>query len=182
MDQPTSFRAGDSVTWTVSLPDYPASVGWVLKYRLLSAASAAVDITATADGDSFLVALSPDDTESWTPGNATLVALVEKGDQRITLSASPVTILANLGAVTNFDGRSRNEKALDDAEAALAKYLASGKMHVAEYEIDGRHMIFRDVQEIKDLIALFRVAVNKEHTLQSLINGDQPPGRCYYRG
>jgi hypothetical protein len=31
--EPVRITAGDTVAWTKALPDYPASAGWVLKYR-----------------------------------------------------------------------------------------------------------------------------------------------------
>ena len=32
--RPPQIRAGDSVTWRVSLPDYPVEAGWQLHYAL----------------------------------------------------------------------------------------------------------------------------------------------------
>ena len=182
MEQPTTFRAGDSVSWTIAIPAHAASAGWVLKYRLLTAAGLSSDITATASGDDFAVDLTAEQTATWTEGKATLVRMVEKSAQRITLGAPVVTILPNLALAANHDGRTRNEKALEDAEAALADYLAAGQMHVAEYEIAGRTMKFRSVQEIKELINHCRLSVNRDRFYQLLLTGGQPPGRSYYRG
>lgn len=181
MDQPTTFRAGDSITWRIALAGYLASAGWSLKYRLLSAAGNFHEISTTADGDDFVVTLTSADTKDWVAGTATLVAIVENGGQRKTLGAPVVTILPNLEEAGAHDGRSRNEKLLDDAEAALADYLAGGKMHVEEYEIDGNRMKFRDVLSIKELISFLRLEVAKEHRLQALLSGYMPSGRVFYR-
>ena len=81
MEQPTTFRAGDSVSWTIAIPAHAASAGWVLKYRLLTTAGLSSDITATASGDDFTVDLSAEQTASWSEGKATLVRIVEKGAQ-----------------------------------------------------------------------------------------------------
>lgn len=182
MGSPDSFRAGDSVSWTVSLPAFPASAGWAVLYRLLTPAGVASDITTTADGDDHVVTLSASDTSHWAAGTGTLVCIATKGAERKTVDSKTVTLLPDLGHVGTFDGRSRNQKALDDLEAALATYAADGKGHVAEYLVAGRTMKFRTVEEIQALIAHYRRQVVKERAALALLNGEPPPGRCYYRG
>jgi len=182
MDQPTTFRAGDSVAWTVSLPDYPASAGWTLRYRLLFPAGTLQTIATTASGDDFTVTQSAVDTADWTPGKATLVSIVENSPQSITLAADVVTILPDLKVATTHDGRTANEKALADAEAALAAYVAAGQMHVEGYEIAGRVMKFRTLQDITDLINHYKFLVSRDNALKNLYAGGSPPGRVHYRG
>ena len=182
MDHPNTFRAGDSVAWRVSLTDYPPAAGWSLTYRLLSAAGIAQNIVATPDGDDYSVSLSAAATADWPAGPAALVCLVAKGDERITLGAPLVTVLPNLAVAGNHDGRSAAEKGLADAEAALAAYVAAGQMHVDGYEVAGRKMQFRSVDDIRALITHYRLAVLKERAARAQANGDAPPGRVYYRG
>lgn len=182
MDEPTSFRAGDSVSWTLALTDYPAADGWTIRYRLLSQGGIAQDITATAIEFGYSVDLSSSDTANWPAGSATLVCLAENGAQRLTLGAQIVSILPDLSNAGTYDGRSRNEKALEDAEAALSTYVANGQMHVAEYEIAGRRMKFRDVAQIQALISYYRIAVNRDRIAQAALTGASLPGRVYYRG
>lgn len=182
METPTTFRAGDSVGWTQHLAAYLPADGWSLKYRLLwPATGTAVDITATVDGENHAVSLLAADTASWVAGPATLVSFVERAGDRITLAAQAVTILPDLSAATMHDGRSRNEKALEDAEAALAAHVASGQTVVAEYEVAGRKMKFRTVLELENLIAFYRRAVAKERAALALLTGGSVPGRIYYR-
>lgn len=182
MTLPTTFRVGDSAGWSESLPAYPASAGWALKYRLLNKSGKTVEIDAVANGDDFDIALTAAQTSGWSPGASSLVAFVENGADRITVSVTEIVVLPNLAIASNYDGRSQNVRALEAAEAALVKYLEGGKGHVAEYEVDGRHMKFRNASEIKDLINHYRAAVNKERALLAMLDGGQPPGRCYYRG
>lgn len=181
MTAPTAFRAGDSAGWTETLDAYPASAGWALKYKLLWAAGSA-QINTTAAGDSHVADISAASSTSWPAGSATLASWVERGAEKITLGSQPVTILPNLIAATSHDGRSRNQRALDAAEAALLAYVEGGKAHVAEYEIDGNRMAFRDVSEIKDLINHYKIQVAKENAALSLLQGGGVPGRIYYRG
>ena len=182
MDSPDSFRAGDSVSWTVSLSAFPASAGWSVSFRLLSQAGVAVDIETTPAGDDHAATLTAAATANWPAGNATLVCLATKGAERKTVGSKTVTILPDLAVIGTFDGRTQNQKALDDLEAALAAYAAAGQGHVGEYQVAGRVMKFRTVEEIEALIAHYRRAVLKERSVMALINGEPPPGRCYYRG
>lgn len=182
MNEPTTFRAGDSASWSESLPEYLASDGWTLHYRLLWPTGTAVDIVTSADGDDFAVALASSATSSWPAGQATLVSWVTKEAARVTLEQQPVTILPDLTTAATHDGRSANKKALDQAEATLAAYAAGGKACVAEYEVAGRRMKFRDTQQILDLINHYKRLVAKETAALALLQGGGMPGRVYYRG
>jgi hypothetical protein len=181
MNSPTTFRAGDSASWSESLSAYPASAGWIMKLRMLWPAGQAIDIATTADGDDFAVTLAASDTASWQAGKATLVAWVEKGTQSITVGDLSVQVLPNLRLQANHDGRTANKRALDAAEAALLKYLEGGQALVEEYEIDGRRMKFRSTQEIRDLIAHYKRAVAKENAAFAILQGGGMPGRVHYR-
>jgi len=55
--EPTRIRAGDTITWRKTLSEFPASLGWVLYYRLINTV-AKQDITAAADGDAHLVTVT----------------------------------------------------------------------------------------------------------------------------
>lgn len=176
MNAPESFRAGDSVTWRESFPEYPAGEGWALALRLLWPTGTPADITSAAAGNEFLIELTAANTAAWAAGDATLIASVSKGTARVTVYQLPVKILANLAAATTLDNRSQARKGLADARAALASYAASGKIHVAEYDVAGRKMKFRDSQQIKDLIGYYEIEVSKENAAAAILNG-QTPGR-----
>lgn len=181
--EPTSFRAGDSIAWSRTLADYSAADGWVLKYRLLWPQGPAVDITTTGALTVHSVSLTPTETASFAPGSATLLSYVQKSDgsQRRTLGAAPVTILPDLTTPDlTHDGRSANQIALDDARAALAAYLKKGQLHVAEYDIAGRTMKFRDVDQITALIQYYEREVFKETANLAALNGTAP-GRVQVR-
>lgn len=184
MNEPTSFRAGDSVTWTTTLPAYPSAAGWSIKYRLLWPTGSAVDITTTADGCDYTALQTATDTATWPAGTATLVTLAEKGSgaalQRVTLGQEAVTILPNLATATTLDNRSQAVKGLADARAALAAYMAQGKLHVAEYDIAGRRMKFRAASEITDLIGYYEREVARERAASAILQGGSP-GRVLSR-
>ena len=182
MNEPTTFRAGDSASWSESIPDYPASAGWVLKYRMLWPTGTGAAIPTTANGDDHVVSLSSTDTAPWLAGLATLVRWVEKGAARVTLGQLSVNILPDLTQAVTHDGRTANKKALDAAEAALAAYAAGGKACVAEYTIGDKAMKFRDTQQILDLIQHYKRLVAKENAALAILGGSGVPGRVHYRG
>jgi hypothetical protein len=185
MEEPTTLRAGDSVSWTKSLPAYPSADGWSLHYRLLWPTGTAVEITASASGVDYTVSLTAANTASWAAGAASLVSYVKKGsgasEERATLERLDVTILPDLTTAATFDGRTDNQKALADARAALKAYMASGKAHVSEYDIAGRKMKFRAAGEIIDLINYYEREVARERIATAIANGGAP-GRVMYRG
>lgn len=181
MSTPDTFRAGDSISWSESIPDYLPADGWVLKYRLLWS-TGNDSFVATASGVEHAVSLSSAATQGWPAGAATLVRYVEHATLgKITLSSGAVTILPDLTAATSHDGRTRNRRLLDDAEAALAAYLQGGRAMVAEYEIGDRKMKFRSVEEIQKLIDYYRPLVARENAALALLEGGSIPGRIIYR-
>jgi|TARA_Y100000310_G_scaffold16994_1_gene16881 hypothetical protein len=64
--EPTEFTAGDSVKWTRTLGDYPAST-YTLLYSLRGTAGT-FDITATADGDDYSISIPAPTTSGYGAG------------------------------------------------------------------------------------------------------------------
>lgn len=172
-NEPTAIRAGDSASWTRELPEYSAADGWALKYKILYAVGAAIAFTATGSGTTHTVTLAAATTAAYTAGAATLVAYVEKTStgEKATLETTPITILPDLTTAATHDGRSANQIALANARTALASYMDKGQLHVAEYDVGGRTMKFRDADQIRTLIQHYEQEVFKELAAQALMNG-----------
>lgn len=114
--EPTEVAAGDTITWTRVLPDYPASAGWTLKYALRG--PAVVNLEASPDGDNFLVEIAPADlTVSgiyYTQGYA------EKDGVRHTVFSGRIQVNPNLvEAAAGYDGRSHAAKVIAAIEAVI---------------------------------------------------------------
>lgn len=180
MTAPDSLRAGDHATWSESLPDYLPSDGWALHYRILSPSGAPVDIAAVAAGDDWSVTLTAAQTAAYTPGRATLVSWVARTDERVTLGQKSLEILPDLAVTAEFDGRTANERGLAEARAALARYVESGRGHLEEYEVAGRRLKFRSLQEIQDLILHYEKQVAADNALRAMADG-HAPGRVQVR-
>lgn len=175
--EPTTIRAGDSVVWARELEDYSVADGWALKYRLLYASGTAVAITSTGSGTTHTVNLTSADTDGFVAGDATLVGYVEKGAgaslERKTVFSAVIEILADLAAATTHDGRTDNQIALEAARAALKTHMQNGQAHVAEYDIGGRRMKFRDVEQITALIRYYEAEVKREQREAKGVRGNR---------
>lgn len=178
--EPTVITAGDTVAWTKSLSDYPASAGWILHYRLINAA-AAIDITSTADGDDHAVSVSAVTTAAWVAGDYTWQAYVVLGSERYTTGTGTLTIKPDLAAkVGGFEARGTWAKALADLRAALAAWLTSSG-HVAEYEIAGRRMKFASAADIQGRIAVAEREVAREAQAEKTATGQSLGRQVYVR-
>ena len=182
--------AGDTLNYSTDAPTgdgvvYTASDGWTLKYRLIPrlSTSAVIDLTAAADGDNYTIAAIAADTASWTAGEYSAAAWVEKGAEKYTVEPafSQVTILADPRTVAaGFDGRTQAQKALDDLNAALATYAGSNG-HVREYEINGRRMVFKTQADITAQIAYWQAARAREIRADAIARGMADPRFAYVR-
>lgn len=131
---PGCVVAGDSLSWSRSFDDYPASAGWALSYTLISP-TAVKNFNATADGDGFIVSVAAADTVDWPVGSCRLVETLSNGTQRVTVGNTPLQVSQNLAIATQgVDLRSHAEKMLASIEA----WLESKAPTAGALEIDGR--------------------------------------------
>lgn len=140
--EPSSVTAGDTIAWTKTLTDYPATAGWVLKYRLINTANK-IDITATASGADHLVSVAAATSTSYVSGWYDWQAYVEKAAERYTVDNGRIQISPNLAGVSaaGFDDRSQPRRILDSLLSAYETAITS-RAFVQEYEIAGRRMKF----------------------------------------
>lgn len=140
--EPTSVTAGDSLSWTRSLADYPASSSWVLHYRLINA-TAKIDITGTASGSDHLISVAASTSAGWAAGTYTWQAYVSKATERYTIGTGTMVVKPDLAAVSaaGYDDRTPARKALDALNAGLETFGSNA--HVQEYAIEGRTMRYR---------------------------------------
>jgi hypothetical protein len=127
MPEPKTITAGNSATWTRSLPDYPASAGWALTYYLISPNAANnQSFTSTASSDDHLVALTNADTASWAPGNYRIIGRVVNGTQAATVHDCGIAVeIDPANPPAGYDPRSWAEQTLEAVEAALLDSASS---------------------------------------------------------
>lgn len=155
------LTAGDTLDFTTSVPDYPATEGWTLKYRLAPrAAGTAIDITATADGDDYDVQVAASTTASWAAGYYTWTAYVELGSERYTVGRGQLQIRASsvtLAAAT--DGRTHARIVLDAINATIEGRATKDQQ---EYTIGNRSLKRTPLADLINLQQLYQAKVNAE--------------------
>ena len=176
---PDSFISGDTVTWKISLSDYPASDSWVLKYRLINANSK-LDLTAAASGADHLVTLTAAATAAYPAGGYIWQGYVEKAAERYTVGSGSVEIRPNLAARTSgYDSRSSAKKALDAMNTALEVY--GQKAYVQSYEVAGRTMSFKNNAEFLAFRSRLQVEVRGEEAAARIAAGLSPRNKIRVR-
>ena len=159
--------AGDSLNFLTSVADYPASAGWVLKFRLVprTAGGTPIALTAIAEGDDHRTAVAAATTAAWAPDSYGWSSWVELGAEQYTVQSGQIVVRPNPRIVAaGTDLRSSARKALEDAKAAHHAYVASNGMS-ASYKIGDRERVFRSVGEIIKLINYLEQQVATEEVL-----------------
>lgn len=137
--EPSRVTAGDTVTFTKSLADYPASDSWVLSYTLINASNK-YSFTAAASGADHLVTVAAATTAAWVAGTYTCLAVATKATERHTVGQGSIVIAPNLAAASTYDTRTSAKKALEAVNTLLETYGA--KAYLQGYEINGRKQTF----------------------------------------
>lgn len=178
--------AGDSLEFVDEVPDYPATDGWTLKYRLTptftDVAQTPIELTAvTYETSAYQVTETATNTADWKPGAYAWSRWVEKpgqrqslGDGRLEVRPNPVTL------VQGYDSRTQAEIAYDDAKAALASFNASNG-RVKAYTIAGRSMEFDTSADLVALVKFWENEVSKEAAARAKKDGRPNPRRYYTR-
>lgn len=146
--EPPSITAGDTLSWLITLADYPASYGWTLKYNAISA-SGRFAIASSASGDDHSVTVAKATSAAYPAGNYTLVKYVESATELITLAELPLVVRPNLaGTTVAYDNRSHVKKVLDAIEAVLEGAAATDQQEIT---IDGTALKRRTVADLLKL-------------------------------
>ncbi len=181
--QQQTLVAGDSLNFLTGGGAYPASAGWVLKYRLVprTAGGTPIDITAAAEGDDHRVAVAASTTSSWGADAYTWASWVDKAGEVYTVDRGEISIKPDPRAMAaGYDGRSQARKALEQARAAFATFSETGGK-TRRYRIGGREMEFNSPVEIVKVISYWQVEVNREARNDALAKGFPDPRRMFVR-
>lgn len=172
--EPSTVRAGETWTWTRSLSDYPAGE-WALVYTFTSA-TAALSLTATADGTAHLVRETPLVTADHAPGRYQGFAQVSDGTDTFTVWTGSLQVLPDLSSADSYDGRSFARKMLDSIEAILENRGTQGDLDRVSVVLEGRsHQ--QNPELLLPLRDRFRVEVKREEMAQR----SGPSGRILVR-
>lgn len=179
MSIPATLYAGDSASWSVSLPDYPASGGWTLSYALVSP-SVRIAFPSTADGDAHTVNVAAATTAAWAAGEYHWQSYVTHTDgRRATVGAGVTTVRPNFAAQeSGLDARSHCKKVLDAIEATILGKATKGQLSI---EVSGIRLEQYKIPDLLKLRDRYLVSYRNEQTVERLANGGAPRGRIMVR-
>src|SRR3990170_2741667 len=160
MNIPSTITAGDTIAWTDSLADYPATT-WTLKYSLWKYGQAVIGITASTSGSDHAVSVAP----------AVSTAYAAKGSggtlERYTVATGRVTIKPNVAAASSSaDFRSHAEKMLTGIEATLQGRATRAEMSLT---INGKAIQYLKPDELERWRSIYRRVVSKEKGESSIV-------------
>lgn len=136
---PAEIRAGDTLIFTRSHVDYPASAGWALAFKLVNASVTPISFSASASGDDYSVTVAAATTGTWQAGRYTWVETATLSGVRKTLGSGEVLLLADLAALAaSYDGRTFARKMLEAIEAALVSAATASQLDLIDVTFAGR--------------------------------------------
>lgn len=146
--------AGETLNYTVTAADYPASDGWAATLYLNPRGHGSnVSATATASGDDHVLQITSTNTAALRAGAYGYEIWASKGAERYRIEAGQVDVLPSLlTAAPGRDHRSDAQKALDQLRAAWLAFTASGNLTIGDYMINGRRVVYRTVAELRAAI------------------------------
>lgn len=175
--EPTRLRAGDSWNWTRNFPNYPSAT-YTLSYILNSPNNRFVfppdGITPAADGQSFLIQMTPAQTGVVADTYDFIAVLTGNVDtvsagQQVTLVLQSVAIDPNLATASGpVNTQSFVKQILDTIEAAIAGNTSPG---VQEYMINGREVRRISPLDLEKLHAIYQ----KKYTAELRARGEYAP-------
>jgi hypothetical protein len=161
---PATITAGDSLSWTITDADHPASAGWVLKYYLVKTGKQ-IEIESTPDGDAHAFALAPADTAAWPAGRYKYQAVATKdATDRATIDAGHVDVAVNFAAQADgYDAREHAEVVLDALYAVAACKATEDQ---ASISIGDRALTHMSPGQINDWIKIYEAKVARLNNAQ----------------
>ena len=169
MNIPERIIAGDSIGWTESLADYPASL-WTLTYKLLNSAGA-ITISTSANGDDHVVSEDGSVTNGYTPGEYKYFAYVTENanpNNRVTVEQDTIVIAENIAIATNLETRTQAKRTLDAINAVI-EGRASKDQESMSYK--GRAIGRTPIEDLLKLRDRFAVTVQQEEDAENLAKG-----------
>ena len=174
MAEPRKITAGLSYSWDKSLTDYPATA-WTLAYSIVNNAEQ-YDVTASADGDGYDVAITKAATAVYEPGAYRLIGYVDDGTDRKQVYIGDLIVEPDFTNVS--DRRSYAEKTLEAIEALIANAASKDQESVT---VDGQTLVRRKPVDLIMLRDRFKREVAAEKRAADMAAGIGGTGRVQLR-
>ena len=178
--EPTELRAGDTWTWTRSLPDYPATT-WTLKYRFKHASAAGFEIVASAAGSDFSISVAASASTAYEAGDWTWMSWVEKVDgTKITVGQGLTRILPIIAM--GWSPRHSTTAAMPARRWRLSNPGSKIAIRPSRNtRSPGRRMRYIPVVDLLKLRQLYKAEVAAEEAAAAIANGVAAPKRIQFR-
>ena len=164
--------AGDSLDFSTSVPDYPATDGWTLTYRLAPrTAGTALSFAATALGGDYQVQVLAATTAAWAAGEYSWAAYVTKAGNRFTVDSGTITIQPDPGVVSSLDSRTHAQRVLEAIQAVIERRATVDQQ---EYTIGSRSLKKMDPKDLLYWRDRYRAEVRGEEAGRRLLAGETP--------
>lgn len=185
MNIPTELTAGDSLQWhepalAVRGRDFASSTSTMI-YAIRGPKK--LDLQGVGDGaGGWAFSLTSDQSKDLLAGAYWWSAYLVQGAERVTAGSGQILVQANLAAIDadGFDGRSLAQRALADAEKALADLTASGQ-RTKKYAIGNRNAEYFTAAELIEAVNFWRARVLREKEENAAATGGPNPRNFYVR-
>jgi hypothetical protein len=179
------LTSGDSASWH-DLPwidsqshEVLGSDLWTLTYQLRGPSM--LTLVAVANGDGWTTSMTTAQSATLLPGTYVWAAYLTIPGARRSIGGGTLIIKADLSQVTTpMDARTVARKALDDCEAALANFNATGGK-IKRYAINGRETEFHSLTDLMLVRNFWQRKVNNEAARSAVRNGRSNPRELLVR-
>ena len=159
--EPREITIGETLEWRKSLADYPASAGGTLSYSFRGA-GAGFDVTATADGDDFVIEVTSSATTLMAVGAYYWEAWMNDGTHDFMVESGQAKVIRNLKSIpttTTLDNRSPVKKILDAIEARIEGRVSAD---IQSYAIGNRQLVKIPIEQLIKLRDQYATLYAKE--------------------
>lgn len=164
--------SGDTLATLVNLAAYPASEGWVLRYRLTHRAglAPAIEFSAAAQAATHQVLVAAEVTAAWLPGDYAVAAWVQRSGERYTVAAECGQLAVLPNPATMAAGVDTRTMAVRTLEAIRAKLAGKASDGIQKYIVNGREVQSYSVAELIRLENFWATQVAIEERAAGLNN------------
>ncbi len=169
---PQKINAGDTLIFTDTLTDYPASL-WTMQFSLVTGATPPTITTATADGDNFQVEISAADTAKLASGKYLYAEVVTEiaTSRKYTARTGEIQVLPSLLAAQQPTAAQTLLAACDTAFLKLAGTTD------AEVNFNGQMFRKRDIAALQKIRTQLQAEVSREQQKADSLRGRVQSGR-----
>ncbi|QSH40936.1 hypothetical protein P0136_10630 [Lentisphaerota bacterium ZTH] len=161
---PKELTSGFSHSWEVTLPEYPTSESWNIRYLVRIKSDRLLDIPATTSDNAYQFSISSDDLKGVLLSVVPWQCVAVKGDIRKLVTNGKVKLVPDLSD-TSVDFRDYPEKMLAAVDAVLEGRLDDP---ITEVEYNGRRLKYLPVNELLELRKMFLTMLPQNQRIQTI--------------